>query len=60
MEQIEEAEQLAAQIRARETWDLDLCKALCKMAGMEEDFEAREDAEPVVEKAAEKLGVEIY
>lgn len=45
--------EIAAEIRNSEIWDLENCAALCEAADGD-GFEA------VVEAAAEKLGVEIY
>lgn len=63
--------EIAAEIRKCDIWDYELCAELCKAAGMEEEYETvcTNDCnwsnegptfEDVVEKAAEKLGVEIY
>ena len=55
------AEKIAAEIRERDTWDLDLCRELCAEAGMEDEWDAAdgETFESVAFRAAEKLGVEI-
>ena len=57
----ETAEALAAEIRSRDTWDLDELAELCRLADMEEQWsEADGDSfESVAFAAAEKLGVEI-
>lgn len=57
--------EIAADIRNLEFWDYDLCTELCEAAGLEEEWEkasTEEDGnfEQVIERAAEKLGVEIY
>lgn len=58
---LERAEEIAAQIRAMESWDLELCEELCELADMSEAWEQAdgEDFESVLYAAAEKLGVEI-
>lgn len=40
-------------------WDDDLCRALCEMAGLEDEWDASdaESFEGVIYKAAEKLGI---
>ena len=55
------AEKIAAELRARDTWDPDLCRELCEEAGMADEWDAADGDtfEAVVQKAAEKLGVEI-
>lgn len=55
------AEQLAAMIRDRDTWDADMLRMLCEKAGMLEAWEAADGDtfETVAFAAAEKLGVEI-
>ena len=57
----ENAEALAAEIRSRDTWDLDELAELCRLADMEEQWaEADGDSfESIAFAAAEKLGVEI-
>lgn len=40
-------------------WDDDLNRELCERAGIVEEWDAAEDAEDAVYKAAELLGVEI-
>lgn len=62
------AEVIAEDMRALDYWDTDLCMELILEAGMEDEYEEWEAEEeyqkcdfPVlVEKAAEKLGVDIY
>ena len=55
------AEQLAAMIRDRDTWDPDMLRMLCEKAGMLEAWEEAdgETFEKVAFAAAETLGVEI-
>lgn len=57
----EEAHEIAQELRAADTWDLDQLKKLCKLADMAEEWEQAdgETFEAVAKKAAEKLGVEI-
>ena len=54
-------QELAAEIRSSQEWDLDQLAELCELAGMSEEWEAAdgETFEQVAFKAAEKLGVEI-
>lgn len=62
------AEVIAEDMRALDYWDTDLCMELILEAGMEDEYkewEAEEeyqkcDFSELVEKAAEKLGVDIY
>ena len=62
------AEVIAEDMRALDYWDTDLCMELILEAGMEDEYkewEAEEgsqkcDFPELVEKAAEKLGVDIY
>lgn len=62
-----EAYDIAADIRAMDTWDEELCRELCEAADMLDEYEAADawddfegvTAESVVFAAAEKLGVEI-
>jgi hypothetical protein len=58
---IEEAQEIAQELRESDTWDEDQLKKLCELAGMEEEWEQAdgEEFEAVAYKAAEKLGVEI-
>lgn len=58
---IKRAEEIAAQIEAMGSWDLELCKELCELADMSEAWEQAdgEDFESVLYAAADKLGVEI-
>ncbi len=56
------AKEVAESIRNAETWDPEDCEELCKLAGLEKEWE-ESDAytfESVIEKAAKILGVEIY
>lgn len=55
------AEKIAAELRERDTWDPDLCRELCNEAGMSDEWDAADSKtfEAVVQKAAEKLGVEV-
>lgn len=52
-------EELAEEIRAFPEWDADLCRDLCWRANLLKDFLEAEDFSPVVQAAAEKLGVDI-
>lgn len=58
----EEAREIAQEIRAMDTWDMELLKKLCVLANMEEEWEQAdgETFEEVANKAAEALGVELY
>lgn len=58
----EEAREIAQEIRAMDTWDMELLKKLCTLANMEEEWEQAdgETFEEVANKAAETLGVELY
>ena len=55
------ANEIAKEIRAMDTWDMELLKELCEAADMLEEWNAAdgETFESVAFKAAEKLGVEI-
>ena len=55
------AEELAAEIRENQEWDMDQLQELCELADMTEEWEAAdgETFEQVAFAAAEKLGVEI-
>ena len=56
------AQEIAEEIKDSQTWDFDDCAELCKLAGLEKEWE-ESDAdtfESVIEKAAKILGVEIY
>ena len=55
------ANEIAKEIRAMETWDMELLVELCEAADMLEEWNAAdgETFESVAFKAAEKLGVEI-
>ena len=56
------ANEIAENLRSADTWDAELCAALCEEAGMTAEWEAADGDtfESVVEAAAAKLGVEIY
>lgn len=53
--------ELAAEIKRESTWNPELLGMLCDAAGMWNEWQATngENFEPVIFKAAEKLGVEI-
>lgn len=55
------ANEIAKEIRAMGTWDMELLEELCEAADMLEEWNAAdgETFESVAFKAAEKLGVEI-
>lgn len=64
MKQVEEpsdADAVAAKIRRSPGWDIGLLKELCKLANLEEEWEAADEYtfESVAFRAAEILGVEI-
>lgn len=54
-------EELAAEIRSLDTWDIDLSRELCRRAGLEDQFETAvaTDFEEVLYKASDILNVEI-
>ena len=56
-----EAQRIAEQIAAADTWDPELCAELCALADMSDEWEAAdgETFEQVLYAAAEKLSVEI-
>lgn len=56
-----EKNEIARKLRETDTWDMDLLKELCELAGMEAEWEAADGDtfEAVAYAAAEKLGVEI-
>ena len=56
------ANEIAENLRSTDTWNAELCAALCEEAGMTAEWEAADgdNFESVVEAAAAKLGVEIY
>ena len=56
------ANEIDEALRSTDTWDAELCDALCEEAGMTAEWEAADGDtfESVVEAAAAKLGVEIY
>ena len=56
-----EKNEIAKKLRESDTWDMDLLKELCTLAGMEKEWGAAdgESFEAVAYAAAEKLGVEI-
>lgn len=58
---MEEAYEIAERIRNSDTWILEDCEELCKLAGLEDEWRMAdgENFEAVVYKAAEVLGVEI-
>lgn len=62
MDQREEAREIAQEIRAMDTWDMDLLRKLCVLANMEDEWDQAdgEAFEEVVNKAAETFGVELY
>ncbi len=53
---------LAERIRTSDIWILEDVKALCIAADMESEWDAAEpeEAERVIEEAADRLGVEIF
>lgn len=55
------ASEIAAEIRAQNTWDSELLKELCDAADMSKEWNESDDEtfEAVAFAAAEKLGVEI-
>lgn len=55
------ANEIAKEIRAMETWDMELLEELCEAADMVEEWNEAdgETFESVAFKAAQKLGVEI-
>lgn len=64
MKQVEElsgADAVAAKIRRSPGWDIELLKELCKLANLEEEWEAADEYtfEDVAFRAAKILGVEI-
>lgn len=56
-----EIQVIAERIRSKDYWDMDSCIELCKLAGLEEEFNNAdgETFESVLFEAAERLGVEI-
>ena len=56
------ANEIAENLRSTDTWNAELCAALCEEAGMTAEWEAADGDtfESVVEADAAKLGVEIY
>lgn len=54
-------EELAAEIRSQDTWDIDLSRELCRRAGLEDQFETAvaTDFEEILYKASDILNVEI-
>lgn len=54
-------EELAAEIRSQDTWDIDLSRELCRRAGLEDQFDTAvaTDFEEVLYKASDILNVEI-
>lgn len=56
-----EAEEVAEKLRASGEWDMELAGELCRISGLEDEWDAAEEEfESVVEKAANLLHVEIY
>jgi hypothetical protein len=53
--------EIAARLLTSDTWEMTDCKELCKLAGLESEWEAAdgESFEAVVREAAEILGVEV-
>ena len=60
-EQKERAIEIAEQIKAADTWDMEALKELCELAGMSEEWANTDGdtSESVAYAAADKLGVEI-
>lgn len=58
----EEAREIAQEIRAMDTWDMDLLRKLCVLANMQDEWYQAdgETFEEVANKAAMTLGVELY
>ena len=61
MTEAQEIIEVARKIYESDEWNLEDCKALCKLAGLGEEWENADgdSFEAVVKKAAKKLGVEI-
>lgn len=61
VEELSDADAVAAKIRRSPGWDIELLKELCKLANLEEEWEAADEYtfESVAFRAAEILGVEI-
>lgn len=61
MEVMERAIEIAEALRSADTWDMELARELCELAGMAEAFDAADGDtfESVIYTAAEKLGVEV-
>ena len=59
---MESKELLAKEIRESGEWQMDKCRELCVLAGMENEWDKAdgETFEKVVTKAADILGVEIF
>lgn len=57
----DDAAKIAEALRSTDTWDMDLARELCEMAGMAEAFDAADGDtfEEIILRAADKLGVEI-
>ena len=55
------ANEIAEALRSADTWDMDLARELCELAGMAEAFDDADgdNYEGVIYAAAEKLGVEV-
>lgn len=58
---MERAIEIAEALRSADTWDMELARELCELAGMAEAFDAADGDtfESVIYTAAEKLGVEV-
>lgn len=56
-----EATKIAEELRSAGTWDMDLARELCALAGMAEAFDAADGDtfEEVILRAADKLGVDV-
>lgn len=56
------AYEIAAEMRKSGEWQPELCKELCELAGLGEEWEQAdgENFEAVVDEAANRFGVDIY
>lgn len=56
-----EATKIAEALRSADTWDMDLARELCEMAGMGAAFDAADGDtfEEVILRSADKLGVDV-
>ena len=54
--------ELEKRFKQSDKWDIKNCEELVKLADMEKEFEEAdgENFEKVLEKAADKLGIELY